>query len=224
MRTTVSWAGTRSCWRRSWRILPMWIHGSACSTSAAAPARSRACWWSASVRRRSRPSIRRRSSSPPRASAILGSTSGARPRRSCRSPTLAEMARVTRAGGVVSACVWDHAGEQTPLAPFWQAVHEVDPDAEDESGLAGGREGHLAELFAEAGLREVEDTALPVRVEHATFEEWWDPFTFGVGPAGSYVTALDSAQQVELRERCRQRLPRAPFTLSARAWAARGLV
>lgn len=137
---------------------------------------------------------------------------------------LAEMARVTRAGGVVCACVWDHAGEQTPLAPFWQAVHEVDPDAEDESGLAGGREGHLAELFAEAGLREVEETALPVRVEHASFEEWWDPFTLGVGPAGSYVAALDSAQQVELRERCRQRLSQTPFMLPARAWAARGLV
>jgi ubiquinone/menaquinone biosynthesis C-methylase UbiE len=137
---------------------------------------------------------------------------------------LAEMARVTRSDGVVAACVWDHAGEQTPLAPFWQAVHEVDPDALDESGLAGGREGHLAELFAEAGLREVEDTALPVRVEHATFEEWWEPFTLGVGPAGSYVAALDSEQQLELRERCRQRLPHAPFTLSAQAWAARGLV
>jgi SAM-dependent methyltransferase len=137
---------------------------------------------------------------------------------------LAEMARVTRADGVVAACVWDHAGEQTPLAPFWQAVHELDPDAEDESGLAGGREGHLAELFAEAGLREVEETALPVRVQHATFEEWWEPFTLGVGPAGSYATALDSAQQVELGERCRQRLPDAPFTLTARAWAARGQV
>jgi ubiquinone/menaquinone biosynthesis C-methylase UbiE len=137
---------------------------------------------------------------------------------------LGEMARVTRADGVVVACVWDHAGEQTPLAPFWQAVHEVDQDALDESGLAGGREGHLAELFAEAGLREVNETALPVRVEHATFEEWWEPFTLGVGPAGGYVTALDSAQQAELRERCRRRLPPAPFTLSARAWTAHGLV
>jgi SAM-dependent methyltransferase len=137
---------------------------------------------------------------------------------------LAEMVRVTRAGGVVSACVWDHAGEQTPLAPFWQAVHELDPSEEGEGALAGGREGHLSELFSEAGLHEVEETALPIRVEHATFEEWWEPFTFGVGPAGSYLTALDPAQQVELRERSRQRLPQAPFTLSARAWAARGLV
>jgi ubiquinone/menaquinone biosynthesis C-methylase UbiE len=137
---------------------------------------------------------------------------------------LAEMARVTRAGGVVAACVWDHAGEQTPLAPFWLAVHEVDPDAMDESELAGGREGHLTELFAEGGLREVEETALPVRVEHATFEEWWEPFTLGVGPAGSYVAKLDSEQQVDLRERCRKRLPDAPFTLSSRAWVARGVV
>jgi ubiquinone/menaquinone biosynthesis C-methylase UbiE len=136
---------------------------------------------------------------------------------------LVEMARVTRPDGVVAACVWDHAGEQTPLASFWQAVHEVDPEAEDESGLAGAREGHLAELFVEAGLREVEETALPVGLEHATFEDWWEPFTLGVGPAGSYLAALDSAQQAALRGRCRQRLPDAPFTLSARAWAARGL-
>jgi ubiquinone/menaquinone biosynthesis C-methylase UbiE len=137
---------------------------------------------------------------------------------------LREMARVTRAGGLVGACVWDHAGEETPLAPFWQAVHEVDPDALDESGLAGGREGHLAELFVEAGLRDVEDAALTVRVEHASFEEWWEPFTLGVGPAGSYVAALDPAEQEELRERCRQWLPEAPFSIPSRAWAPRGLV
>ncbi len=136
---------------------------------------------------------------------------------------LTEMARVTRADGVVVACVWDHVGGQTPLAPFWQAVHEVDPDAEDESLLAGGREGHLSELLGLAGLRNIEETALPVRLEHATFEEWWEPFTFGVGPAGSYLAALDPTAQEELRERCRLKLPKAPFTIPARAWAARGL-
>ena len=136
---------------------------------------------------------------------------------------LTEMARVVRAGGVVAACVWDHAGGQTPLAPFWQAVHELDPDEEGERNLAGGREGHLTELFREAGLREISETALPIRVEHATFEEWWEPFTLGVGPAGAYAVGLDPEQQAELRERCRQQLPEAPFTLPARAWAARGL-
>jgi SAM-dependent methyltransferase len=136
---------------------------------------------------------------------------------------LSEMARVTRAGGVVAACVWDHAGGQTPLAPFWRAVHELDPDEEGERNLAGGREGHLGELFHEAGLREIEETALPIRIEHATFEEWWEPFTLGVGPAGAYLVGLETEQQDQLRERIREQLPEAPFTLPARAWAARGL-
>ena len=136
---------------------------------------------------------------------------------------LTEMGRVTRAGGVVAACVWDHAGEQTPLAPFWQAVRELDPDNEGEGMLAGSREGDLTELFHKAGLREIEETALPIRVEHATFEEWWEPFTLGVGPAGAYVVGLDPEQQAELRERCRRRLPDPPFTIPAKAWAARGL-
>ena len=135
---------------------------------------------------------------------------------------LREMARVARPGGVIAACVWDHGGEQGPLTPFWRAVHEVDPEAPGESDLAGARQGHLAELFAEAGLRQIEETVLEVRVEHASFEEWWEPFTFGVGPAGAYVTQLAARERDELRERCRSLLPSPPFTLHARAWAVRG--
>jgi SAM-dependent methyltransferase len=138
---------------------------------------------------------------------------------------LQEMARVTRKHGVVAACVWDHAaGGQGPLRVYWDAVHELDPDVEDESELAGAREGHLAELFEAAGLREIEETHLAVSVEHPTFEHWWEPFKLGVGPAGDYVARLDPKRQAELRERCREKLPAAPFVLTARAWAARGLV
>lgn len=136
---------------------------------------------------------------------------------------LAEMARVTRPHGVVSACVWDHAGERTPLSPFWHVVHELEPNASDESDLAGAREGHLTELLTEAGLREVEETGLDVRVEHETFEEWWEPFNLGVGPAGGYVAGLDDVQREELREQCRRQLPEPPFTLPACVWAARGV-
>jgi SAM-dependent methyltransferase len=135
---------------------------------------------------------------------------------------LREMARVTRPGGVIAACVWDHAGEQGPLTVFWRAVRDFDPAARDESDLAGAREGHLAELFAAAGLREIEETVLEVRVEHASFEEWWEPFTFGVGPAGAYVEGIAPHEQERLRERCRSLLPWPPFALPARAWAVRG--
>lgn len=135
---------------------------------------------------------------------------------------LTEMARVTRRDGVVAACVWDHAGGHGPLSQFWQAARELDPEIDDESRRAGAREGHLAELFEAAGLHEIAETALSVSLEHASFEEWWEPFTRGVGPAGSYAASLDPERQAELRERCRSLLPVAPFVLTARAWAARG--
>jgi SAM-dependent methyltransferase len=135
---------------------------------------------------------------------------------------LAEMARVTRDGGVVAACVWDHAGGQTPVAPFWQAARELDPDVHDEGDLAGGRAGHLTELFEAAGLRDVEETSLPVRGEHATFEEWWEPFTLGVGPAGTHYQQLPPEQQQAIEQRCRELLP-PPIRLETRAWAARGI-
>jgi len=136
---------------------------------------------------------------------------------------LAEMARVTRPGGVVAACVWDHAGRQSPLGLFWEAARVLEPDVDDESGLAGAREGHLSELFEAAGLSEIEETALTVTVEHPTFDEWWERFTLGVGPAGAFTAGLDPVRLTELRELCRARLPTAPFTITARAWAARGL-
>lgn len=137
---------------------------------------------------------------------------------------LREMARVTRKHGVVAACVWDHAGGQGPLSLFWEAARELDPDVEDESQLAGASEGHLAQLLRAAGLHEIEESALSVNVEHPSFEDWWEPFTLGVGPAGSYAAGLGAKRQAQLRELCRERLPAAPFVLTARAWAARGLV
>lgn len=134
---------------------------------------------------------------------------------------LREMARVTKPGGVVSACVWDHAGGKGPLAVFWRAGRDVDPDVHDESGLAGVREGHLAELAEAAGLTGIESGSLTVGVRYPTFAEWWEPFTLGVGPAGAYVDRLDDAGREALRERCRELLPEAPFEVTATAWCVR---
>jgi SAM-dependent methyltransferase len=136
---------------------------------------------------------------------------------------LREMARVTRTHGVVAACVWDHGGGQGPLSLFWEAARELGPDIQDESQLAGAREGQLTELFREAGLHDVEERALPVSVEHPSFDDWWEPYTLGVGPAGGFAAGLDQQQLVQLRERCRELLPTPPFALTSRAWAARGL-
>lgn len=136
---------------------------------------------------------------------------------------LREMARVACPGGVVAACVWDHGGGGGPLSLFWDAVGELDGGVEGEAKLAGAREGHLAQLLREAGLASIDDTSLSITITHPSFEDWWEPFTFGVGPAGTYVAALDATSRMRLRDRCRQMLPSEPFTLKARAWAARGL-
>ena len=135
---------------------------------------------------------------------------------------LAEMRRVTRPGGVVVACVWDFAGGAAPLSLFWEAARQLDPKVVDESHLAGARQGHLPELFAAAGLRDVEETSLTIEREHASFDEWWEPYTGGVGPAGTYVKSLSPERQRELRDLCRALLPDGQFVLVSRAWAARG--
>lgn len=136
---------------------------------------------------------------------------------------LAEMARVTRTGGVVAACVWDHASGRGPLGTFWEAARELDPAVNDESGLAGAREGHLKELFDAAGLHEIGAMALDVSVEHRTFDDWWGSFALGVGPAGRYLAGLDPTRKAKLRGLCRERIPDEPFAVNGRAWAAKGV-
>ena len=132
-----------------------------------------------------------------------------------------EMRRVTVPGGVVAASVWDHGGGHGPLSVYWEAVRELDPASEGEAHLAGATEGDLTRLFEQAGMTGVAEEPLTVRVEHATFEEWWEPYTLGVGPAGSYIAGLAPEAREELREKCRALLPEPPFTISARAWSAR---
>ena len=102
---------------------------------------------------------------------------------------LSEMRRVTRPGGVVSACVWDHAGGSGPLSMFWAAVRSLGDPVDDESQRAGVREGHLAELFGQVGLSDVRADRIDVTVGFASFEDWWEPFTMGVGPAGDHVAS-----------------------------------
>lgn len=136
---------------------------------------------------------------------------------------LTEMRRVTRSGGMVAACVWDLAGGRAPHSVFWRAARELDPGVEDEGALAGARQGDLARLFAQAGLRDIDEAVLTVSLAHPTFEEWWEPYTAGVGPPGAYLASVDERRRAELRDRCRALLPEAPFTVVSHAWAVRAV-
>jgi SAM-dependent methyltransferase len=134
---------------------------------------------------------------------------------------LREMRRVTVPGGVVAASVWDHGGGSGPLSTYWDAVRELDPESEGEAHLAGATGGDLTRLYEQAGMTDVDEEPLTVEVEHATFEEWWEPYTLGVGPAGAYVAGLSSDARARLRENCRSRLPQPPFVIRSTAWSAR---
>jgi ubiquinone/menaquinone biosynthesis C-methylase UbiE len=139
---------------------------------------------------------------------------------------IAEMARVTRSGGTVAACMWDvTTGGMTMLRTFWTAVRTIDPRAQGERSLAGTAEGDIAERFERAGLDHVVGGTLTARAEYTGFDDFWEPFTLAVGPAGQHLRSLGEEQQAAVREACRAALPAdGPFSLDARAWYARGTV
>jgi SAM-dependent methyltransferase len=137
---------------------------------------------------------------------------------------LREMARVTRHGGTVAACVWDHGGGRGPLSRFWDAAADLDPGVTSESLSAGSREGDLQRLLGEAGLVDVRDGELSVTIGLTSFEDWWAPFEEPAGSVGDYLATRSREQIGELREHCRSQLPEGPFEMTVWTWVASGRV
>ena len=136
-----------------------------------------------------------------------------------------EMARVTRPGGAVAVCMWDIAtGGMTMLRIFWEAARDVNPAAVGERRMAGTMEGDIRQRFERAGLEDVVAGALTASADYTGFDDFWEPLTLAVGPAGQYLHSLTDEHRAEVREGCRARLPEGAFSLDARAWYARGTV
>ncbi len=142
---------------------------------------------------------------------------------------VAEMRRVTRPGGMVALCTWDSTGGMELFSIFRKAAAALDPSAEN-LGTSNFRtkEGAIPALLVESGLREVEETALTIQLNYGSFDDLWSPWLRGVGPLGSYLVKLSPEHKQALRDKFRQEvlkgMPDRPFTLQARAWAARGKV
>jgi SAM-dependent methyltransferase len=135
-----------------------------------------------------------------------------------------EMARVTKPGGTIAACIWDHGTDRGALSSFWKVARTLDSGLDDESRQLGVRDGQLAQLFEQVGLHDIRSMLLTVHRDYASFAEWWDPFTWGVGPAGRYVSGLDESARETLKRACAASLPVGPFTIDASAWTAIGTV
>jgi len=140
------------------------------------------------------------------------------------------MRRVTRAQGIVSACVWDYDAGMQMLRFFWDEAIALDPVIEprDERHMKLSRQGQLGDLWRAAGLMNVKEKPLEVDQAYSSFGDYWEPFTKGSGPGGAYVVSLSGDRRHQLEARMRKRLlddrQDGPFTLKARAWCVRGEV
>lgn len=138
-----------------------------------------------------------------------------------------EMARVTDEGGTIAAYVWDYAGKMEPIRLFWDAAVALDTDAarlDEGVRFPLCRPDALEALFASAGLEAIEVRPIDIPTPFANFDDYWQPFLGGQGPAPAYAMSLDEQARGRLRDRLREQIPAGAdgtISLIARAWAIR---
>ncbi len=142
---------------------------------------------------------------------------------------LAAMKARTRPGGVLAAYVWDYAEGMQMMRLFWDAACTLDAAANE---LHEGKRfplcqpDPLRQLFQQAGLRDVQVQPLEVATVFRDFDDYWNPFLGGQGPAPGYAKSLIPERRGRLQDLLRSQLPVASdgsITLTARAWAAKGI-
>jgi len=142
---------------------------------------------------------------------------------------LAEMKRVVRSGGVVAVYVWDYAEGMQFIRHFFDAAVALDSKAAEHDEGPRFPICHpdvLRQLFESTGLRDVEVRSIEVPTVFHDFDDYWNPFLAGVGPAPAYTMSLSEEHRNALCERIRAGLPfneEGLIPLSARAWAVRGM-
>lgn len=141
---------------------------------------------------------------------------------------LDEIKRILNPGGILAAYVWDYSDRMDLLRYFWDAAKLIDPDS---AALDEGvrfpicNKDNLKNTFQQADLNEVEVTTLDITTVFKDFNDYWDPFLGGQGPAPGYLASLNPDLQIELMNKIRNNLPFEPdgsIKLIARAFAAKG--
>jgi SAM-dependent methyltransferase len=120
---------------------------------------------------------------------------------------VAEMRRVTRAGGVVAAAFWDSPGGTPSQRMLWDTAAALDEAAAAARDRTMSRPiyapGALARMWSDAGLIDIDPRPLMIRMDFADFADYWEPFASGEGALGAYVSTLDSAGRGRLRRHLR---------------------
>jgi SAM-dependent methyltransferase len=145
---------------------------------------------------------------------------------------VAEMRRVTRPGGVVAAAFWDTPGGTPHQRMFWDTAAALDDSAGTARDSALSRPvyapGALERMWAAAGLVEIDQRSLMIRMEFTDFADYWAPFASGEGGLGAYVATLDDTRRERLEYHLRAAYltgrPDGERSFVAVALSCRGLV
>jgi SAM-dependent methyltransferase len=145
-----------------------------------------------------------------------------------RPKALAEMKRVARAGASIGFYVWDYPGGGIGfMRAFWNAAAALDPVASDlmeDRRFPFCTPDGLRDMAYEAGLTSIDVSGIEMPSVFEDFEDYWQPFTLGAGPAPGYCMSLAPEARQRLKERLSQSLPRqadGSIHLTMRAWAVR---
>lgn len=143
---------------------------------------------------------------------------------------IAEMRRVTRPRGVVAAAVWDVRGGFVANRMFFDTAAALDPQAAERRARNYTRPltrpGELGAAWRAAGLKDVAETVLSIRMEFACFADYWAPYEGRDGPGAAYVGGLGEEAKARLREAVHAAYldgePDGPRSYAALAWAVKG--
>jgi SAM-dependent methyltransferase len=143
---------------------------------------------------------------------------------------VAEMRRVVRPGGRVTAAVWDQFGGMPVSRLLWDTAAVLAPTAERPRALFSPltAPGEMSAMWRHVGLTDVEQTSLTIRMDFADFDDYWRPLEGGAGPPGLFFATLSDKARATLREHVQRGFlcnrPDGPRSFAATGWACRGTV